>query len=363
MSVYVIATIISLFFASLAAATEREVSSLQNRIDVKNNSSKRNFFAVLSALPLIAVAALRYEIGTDWPIYYDLFYGINEGTNSFQEPGFNLLNRIVYFFSTDFVLMSAVCSVITYSFIFKAIYDQAISYSYSILFFVLDATYFNSMNQVRQTMTVAMFLYAMKYLKQRKPIPYFAIILLACTIHTSALFFIPIYFLYGLRVHIKLHVISLLAGAVLMVPLNEVVKFVVSKTRYAWYLDSVFLDSTGFYIIGFVFSLIILFLYDFYYIYGNDKDDKDYNFMVNMQWLVAFVTFLTPAVPQSSRLLLCFAAPVMFCIPKMFKREHLHSRRVVLIIVTITIFLVKILYDIYVNDWYVVIPYQTLFDR
>ncbi len=368
MAIYFIGTILSLIFASLAAASERSALQITKNLNGKNIvfsiKSRRFFFALMSALPLIIIASLRHEVGTDWPIYDEHFYGINElQTDPFSEIGFTLLNKIVYAIYPDFALMVAVCSIITYGFFFKAIYDQSINYSFSILFFVLDAVYFNSMNQVRQMMTLAIFLYAIKFIKQRKFLPYLIIILIAFTIHTSAIICLPFYFLYGFRVRPLLHAVSILAGLVLMVPVNKVMEFIVSKTQYSWYLDSVFSDSVGFYLIGFAFSVIILFLYDFYYYYGENKDDKDYNFIVNLYWLGTMMVFFTTSIPQSSRLLICFTTPLMLGIPMMLKREKIHHRRVVLCILVIAIFLANLLYNVYVNEWYHVIPYQSVFDR
>ncbi len=367
MIVYVTATIISMIFAGLAAYTERISCSSPNAASIGEKvnkiASKRFFLAVCSALPLIIVASVRHEVGTDWPIYYKYFFGINDSTEAFSEPGFNLLNVIVYNIMPDFALMAAVCSIITYGFIFKAIYDQSVNYAFSILFFVLDAVYFNSMNQLRQMMTVAVFLYAIKFIKQRRFLPYLIICLILFTIHTSAIIFIPLYFLYGFKINIKVHVFLVIIGAVLMVPMNYLLRAIIAQTQYSWYLGSPYNELADFYVIGYVFSIILLILYDFYYCYGDDKDDKDYNFMVNVQFLGTLVMYLTESIPQVSRFLICFSIPGLLCIPKMLRREKVDNRRVVVSLLLIALYLVKLLYDIYVNGWYDIIPYQTIFDR
>ena len=363
MVLYAVATMLSMLFASAAAASRRSALAVGDIAGGQSRANGRIFFAICSALPLIVLAALRHEVGMDWPIYSDFFQGINQGSLSFNEIGFNLLNRLVYWIMPDFALMVAVCSVITYTFIFKAIYDQSVNYAFSILFFVLDATYFNAMNQLRQMMAVAIFLYAMKYISKRRLLPYAVWMLVAASIHTSALLLIPVYFIYNLRVNLKVQVIALAAGAVLMIPLNRLLAFIVSKTRYGWYLESVYTEFTGFYVVGFVFSLAVLALYVFYYYYGQDRDDRDYNLIVNMFFCSVLLLFFTESIPQASRLVTCFAAPIMLGIPRMLLRERVANRRFVLTVLVILLFAAKLLYDVYSNEWYGVIPYQTIFSR
>ncbi len=364
MTVYITATFFSMFFATLAATCERGMAKLkaENSLQyLQSMANSRIFFAICSAVPMILVAALRHEVGTDWFIYSEHFESINNGGDSFSEMGFNLLNRIVYLIYPDFALMVVVCSVITYGFVFKAIYDQSTSYTFSILFFLLNSQYFNTMNQMRQMMAVAIFLYAMKYIKQRRLLMYLFWILLSCTLHTSAFMMIPLYFLYGFRISPLLHISSIIAGAILIIPLSRVAVFLLSKTSYGWYFDSIYATTTGFYLIGFVFSVILLMLFDFYYQYGDEKNDKDYNFMVNLYWIATLMVYLSASVPQSSRLAHAFVAPTILCLPKMLLREKFHHRRVVLTILVIVFFAVKLIYDIYQNNWYDVIPYQTIF--
>ena len=61
MAVYIIMTIISMLFAGYA----------QNVKEVESLDSTYRILGVMAFLPFAVVSALRYQVGTDWPIYND----------------------------------------------------------------------------------------------------------------------------------------------------------------------------------------------------------------------------------------------------------------------------------------------------
>lgn len=149
MLVYVITTAVSIFFATYAGRTK----------DIKNLKSTYICLAIASWLPFAIIGSIRYHVGTDWPIYNSFFYSINQGGERFSEIGFNLLNRFLYLFSKDSQIIFAVTTILTTYFVFRAIYSQSVCIPMSILIFVISADYFSSLNQLRQALAMAIFLY------------------------------------------------------------------------------------------------------------------------------------------------------------------------------------------------------------
>jgi len=353
MIVYIAVTVISMLCANYAAHAK----------DLKALKSTYITLAVLSYLPFLLCSALRYDVGTDYDfIYKKYFYYINEGGEKFSEPLFNLINIIAYKIYKDPVVMFAIVSVLIYTFLFIAIYQQSEHICFSILIFVISGIFFNSMNQIRQAITMAMFLYALKYLFKRDKIHYFIIIGIAMTIHTSAVIYIPVYFLYGIKADFKRNMIiffSCLVGAPIV---KKIIIAVISKTKYAWYLGSLF-DENNFYLIGFTFSFIIFMVSTFYYYYGKNQDDVEYNFYLNMVFLGMLCLLFSATIPQADRVYYCFNYIEILFIPKLVLGEHERNRRVVLYGGVFVFYMTKLLYDVYVNGWYYVIPYQTFFSR
>lgn len=353
MTVYIIITVISMLFAKLAT----------NVRGLPDLSRTYKIFCVCSFLPFFITSAIRYNVGTDyWHIYEPYFDLINSGKDRFSEEGFNLLNRIAFWIYDDPAVMFAIVSLIIYTFVFLAIYQQSEHICFSILIFVISATFFNSMNQLRQAISMAIFLYSMKYIYQRRKLPYFLWIAFAFTMHTSALIYVPMYFLYGKKAKLSIH-LGIFAGCLIGFPIfKRVLIFAVSHTKYQWYLGSVF-DEQNFYLLGFLFAAATLVICYFYYYYGHNEEDLQYNFMLNLMFFGFLALLFSSVIPQSDRIYYCFTYVEILLMPKVVFSERLARRRIVLYMGIFVFYTVKLLYDVYVNGWYYVVPYQTLFSR
>lgn len=355
MWIYVVITIFSMLCASYA----------QNVRGVVMLRSTYKCLAVLSFLPFALVSMLRFEVGTDWSIYDDYFHWINEGTDRFSEQGFNLLNRIIYLFTKDSVGLFMVVAFLILLFTFLAIYEQSVNIPLSILIFVLTGDFFNSQNQIRQALGMAICIFAFRYVYKRKFWKYLICVLIAFSFHASALLFIPLYWLYGRKISLKVQGLWF-AGLVVVLPVaNRVLQFIISKTRYSWYFTSRY-NQNNFYLLGFLVSVGYLIIYFFYYYYSKahgEEEDDQYDFLVNIFYLAAVSTLFSTAIPQMVRITSLFSGVAMLSIPKVVQKEHDRNRRIVLYIIVCGVYLVKLIFDVYRNGWYDAIPYQTFLFR
>lgn len=363
MIVYIIAITLSMVFAYYA----------YNVKGIKQLSGTYQTLCVLAFLPMTLVSALRYYVGTDWPIYRDYFHMINQGIDKFNEPLFNLLNRVIYLFTHHSWALFAVCAVIICYFTFRAFMEQSINPAYSILIFVLSGDYFNSQNQLRQAIAMAIFLYAMKYIKSRELKKYIVLIIVAGLTHASAFIYLPIYFLYGRKINAKL-LGTIYAGTAVLLPiLKRVMIFIISKTRYNWYFDSSY-NMNNFYLLGFLVTSFYLIVLLFYYYYGQKQwkiklgeteecEDYEFNLMTYMYYFGALSVLFSAAIPQMVRITMAFSIVTSLLFPRLIVREHNRNRRLVLYILVTTVFLVKLLYDVLLNGWYDALPYQWVFSQ
>lgn len=349
MIVYLMMLIVSVFFASCAR-------KLQYETKYRNAYCA---YAILSVLPFLIVSSLRYRVGTDWFIYDEYFYAINAGTNSFKEPIFNLLNRIIYLFTDNSQFLFIAVAVITLSFTFAAIYQQSRYIPFSIILYFLSATYFNSLNQMRQAIAMSIFLYASKYIWTRSWKKYLLWILVATGFHISALIYFPIYFLYGLRARIKKHIVLLGAVTVSMPVIKIVIVEIIKLTPYAWYFDSEYSEN-DFLVAGFIISFLVLILLEYYNYSGNVDDDKMFHFMVNMQWLCVVSLLCTGFVPQVSRIATAFEIISILAIPRMVLYEKKRNQRIIVYCLIVALLTAKLVYDVYVCGFFDVVPYQII---
>ncbi len=351
MIVYLIMLVISLFFASCAGRI-RDVQECRNSYRV---------FAVLSFLPFFIVSAIRYRVGTDWMIYDEYFFAINSGENSFKEPLFNLLNKLIYTLSKDSQWLFVISALLGLVFVFLAVYKQSKYIPFSILLFFLSTFYFNSLNQIRQGIAMCIFLYAYQYARQEKWKKYFIWIIIATGFHISSLVYLAVYFLYKWKADLKKHIIAFVVTLVCMPVLKVLLVKIISLTSYGWYFDSSY-ASNDFLLAGFLISFLILVLHEYYLLVGGE-DDKSYSCMVNMQLLCVISLLCTGFIPQVSRIASAFEIISIISLPKMVLREQERNRRIVVYILITLLLLVKLLYNVYICGFYDVIPYQTIFSK
>lgn len=359
---YILALVLSMLFASAAQNLKKK-----NNFDVDGGTFyfRSTYLCMmgLSFLPMFVVAAIRHEVGTDWPIYWEFYHWINDGTKSFSEPLFNFLNRIVGWCINDFQGLVVLVAFLSYFFLFKAINEQSISVALSLLVFFISSSFFTSMNQLRQAISMPIMLYAYKYVWDKKPIPYFFWCIVASCIHASSLVYIPLYFVARIRPSVRRYVTTFSVCVIAIPVLYAIVEALISLSKYAWYFTSVFntgSEANNFYLLGFLFQSV-LFIIMAYYRFTSETEDPVYDGMLNCYFLSVIALLFTPVLSQVLRVSQCFGYCQILLVPRMIDREKNPTRRIVLYMLIVGLYGAKLLYDTYYLGWDGVIPYQTIF--
>lgn len=318
--------------------------------------------AVLSAAPFLLVTVLRYRVGTDWTYVYEpYFYYIRNGIARFSEPGFTLLYRVFGLFTDDAWWVIAFVGAATVALFFAAIYQQSCRIPFSILLFFILNKYFTALNQIRQMLAMAMFIYSLKHVQSRNWKGYFAWNLAGAAIHTSSFMYLPLYFLYGFRLTAR-RCLALLAAAAATFPLlRAVVPWLVLHTRFGWYLKSAF-QQNNFYLIGFVQTLLFTLLHVLC-LYRSPERDEKFEFWSSLMALSAAALLYSAALPQILRLSEGLSVVQIFSFPRMLEKEKDGRVRFFLRLMIVGLCTAKLFWDVYKNRWYDVLPYQTIFSR
>lgn len=359
---YISALVLSMLFAS-AAQNLKGKSNLD--VDGGTFYFRGTYLCmmVLAFLPFFAVAALRREVGTDWPIYLDYYHWINAGTKQFSEPLFNFINKIVGWCTGDFQWLVVVVAFLSYFFLFKAISQQSISMPLSLLVFFISSSFFASMNQLRQAVSMPIMLYAYKYVRDKKPLRYLFWCLVASCIHASSLVYIPLYFVARIRPSLRRYVMSFGICVITLPVLHMIAEALIGLSRYAWYFTSVFnagSEANNFYLLGFLFQSA-MFILMAYYRFASQTEDPVYDGMLNCYFLSVIALLFTPVLSQVLRVSQCFGYCQILLVPRMIDREKDPTRRIVLYMLIVGMYTAKLLYDTYYLGWNGVIPYQTIF--
>lgn len=153
------------------------------------------------------------------------------------DPFYAIFNAIISFFSSDFgffLLIYNVILLISHYIIFN---KYSTSVSVSVLVF-LAITYNQSIFVIRQYLAISFLFFSIPFIINRKIVPFLFLCALAFFTHSSALLFVPLYFIYGVKN--KIILISLLACAALFLFLihEDLENFlIIFNVSYEEYLD------------------------------------------------------------------------------------------------------------------------------
>ncbi len=324
---------------------------------------KAKILYALPFIPLLAISALRYGIGTDYfwtyyPTFFRIKYGYELGWS--LEPGFLVLNKIVASFSNDVTWVIAFCAILFFAFVGKAILEQSENPTLSILLLVGTGLFQFSLNGMRQAIAIAVWMYAIKYIKEQRFWPYFFWLLFASLFHFSGLLLVPFYFLYRLELDPPKATVLIVGTAVFTNTLKRIILYVASFTKYydkfvgTSQLEGDFAYSTFFVLLAMFVYLVIL--------YKPLKNIWEYDFLLMATTLGVVCAILTKDIYVIARVLCFFQYMPTLYFPLTLKKFKSRER---FLIGFLTVFF----YFLYI--WFMAdylgkgdsVPYQSIFSR
>lgn len=174
----------------------------------RNSASVRSrdlIFLCIAGAGLTIFASLRgSSVGIDYQMYRDYFFAIREGgagylvssSNPYRlEWGYSLLNYLVSLVSSDVRVFMAAAALLIAGLTCLFIAKNSPSWWLSVFVFVSFGFYNNSLCFIRQSIAIAIFLFAIPFLKEKKLIPYLVIVVLAASFHKALFIMVVLYFI------------------------------------------------------------------------------------------------------------------------------------------------------------------------
>lgn len=181
----------------------RELGFPDGIADEKRTAQMQWAFLLLAGGLFVLVATMRYGIGYDYFNYERLYEQLGPMTAAqlVQDPvgrkfiGYSLLTRLLYLAGLDYRSLLLVINLLMTGAVLWFVKRYS-PLPWMSLFFYLTLQFFaHSMNLFRQSIAATICLIAYPFLKKRKLLPFVLVVLLAAAFHTSALFFLPFYWI------------------------------------------------------------------------------------------------------------------------------------------------------------------------
>lgn len=171
--------------------------------DSLDDPQRKKQITIVSVLVFFIFFAFRGYLYTDWISYvkylenveWDNVVNFEVKDTDVKEPGFALLAMLCKTIYDDYFFLVFVCTTIDTILFVRFLHRRGVdNIPLAFMLFITFEGLGIMFNLLRNAMTMFLFMNALEYIEKRKPIQYFAICLVALSIHMSSLMYFPLYF-------------------------------------------------------------------------------------------------------------------------------------------------------------------------
>lgn len=316
-----------------------------------------NFWYFSFLFYLVAFSGFRYGVGTDYWTYVEFIDDIRKGSETYMEPGFELIAflldspRLVFLVSS----LLTITSFGLYFYFFSPYVGISVG-----LFFLLPIFFVASFNGVRQFIAVGFFLVALKAISNRNILVYIFLLIMGALFHKSALLLFPLYYVLSKKLNVVV-----LGGALLVAVLF--VELLPMLTSFLGFSDKYFKGQFAVQSINYK-SLVVLPIYiAALFAYSKiDSAPEVKNIFVNMMGISSILVLVPLLTDIHSSIVLRFSTyftpALLVIVPMLIRVVPGNFARAAM---TVLLFIASLYYYLTViivgGEYYSLIPYCTDF--
>jgi len=168
---------------------------------LKDGAKVKPFLFWSAVFVLIFLSSIRWNVGTDWYSYIDFFNHIQSYVDQPQvnmmERGFTYLNYAVFKLGGNYSQLLTVIAILMIGLKAKVFYAHRSIMMISL--FLYFCYYLGDIFGVRQFLAISITLYSVRFIEAKRFKPFLICVLVASSIHITAVFFIFSYWIYHIR--------------------------------------------------------------------------------------------------------------------------------------------------------------------
>ena len=316
-----------------------------------NNEKGKKAFIVCSMMILFLEAALRHSsVGGDLIGYlnmYELYshYSFDEmlklfTLSDFKDPTYYLTGWIIsHIFKSDQWWLVIIATLFNGS-ITWLIWRESKIPLISIIMFIALGYYEFSLTGLRQTISIAILVFSFYFLKERRPVPFVLMVILASLYHQTALVFLLIYPFANVKIG-KYHIIAAMVAFVVLYAFRAQLLTILSDTlqeeRYQGYTSG---EANTLTMSGFVIQMII-FVYNLFYYKKVIKKNKKVIILYNLAFVGLMFQLYASFIAEMFRISMYFSVFNIVLVPLTTMEEENKNIRM---LITFGLILILLLY-------------------
>lgn len=201
---------------------------LEKTVFKKVNSKVWTLFLIL---PLFCITAFKsIDVGSDTYPYkrmYDIFSQqalLSKDTLGI-EIGYVFINRLLGLLNLSFFKIQIIYSIFVYYALTKFISKYSKNIAFSIYFYVIFRFLFFTMSGMRQTIAISILLLSVSLIEKRQFLKFITCVILATSIHSTAIVFIFLYFIPFEKLNFKNMFKIIIVGFSALISSNFLINF------------------------------------------------------------------------------------------------------------------------------------------
>lgn len=195
------------------------ITYLINALGFRSSERNKKIINYIVIILLIFISGTRYYMGGSDVYAYEnvyngaprigaviryIFTGANYGVNVNYEVGFIFLCSVIKTLGFSYFGFTLLFATMFYILMYRGLSEFVVDWAPFWALFMYKIMFYNTFISIRQGFTMAIFCYALKYIRDRKIIQYFIWSVVAFSIHRGAIILFPLYFIQYVPVTRKL---------------------------------------------------------------------------------------------------------------------------------------------------------------
>lgn len=312
-----------------------------------------SFIFVFTTLGLFS--AVRDGIGIDYISYIMHIERINVGLPNYMEPGFQYLTKFIMFLTHDSRMVIGAASIITSYFFVSTIYKQSYNIKLSIFLFLTWGYYFFTFNTIRNYLALAIVIYSITYIFDKKYYKFVLWVLIASLFHKSALICIPFYIIASKKISKQTYLLIAIFSVLLLL-FKDTIRDI-AFWFYPQYEGTVY-DSGRISYFNILKASLVLFFGSLYY--SKIKQDIKLRTYFNLNLFSLIIYSSLYWLPEISRIGFYFNIVTILLIPNLTSLINKRDRIIInLLIYSLSLILFVLLMRSFYDPTIKLLPYNT----
>lgn len=210
------------------------------KIKLLSIERKRKQILFLAYFILLVFLGLRGYVYTDF-VNYKPFFDMLDGFGGISEvilfkgwePGFVVYAALCKMLIPNYFAWNFISTIIDLFLLYKILERYSTNHLLSLMVFFVIGSAALEFNVLRNAKAIFIFLYALRYIEERRMWHYFAAIFIACLFHMSSVLFFPLYFILDKKWSKWVLITLCVVGAMIMILQFSFISNIVSRIPFA----------------------------------------------------------------------------------------------------------------------------------